>query len=60
MPDMARRVADFGTTVFAEITALARECGAINLGQGYPDFDGPPPVLQAAIDAVNHGLNQYP
>jgi N-succinyldiaminopimelate aminotransferase len=60
MPDMARRVADFGTTVFAEITALARECGAINLGQGYPDFDGPPPVLQAAIDAVNKGMNQYP
>jgi N-succinyldiaminopimelate aminotransferase len=60
MPDMARRVADFGTTIFAEITALARECGAINLGQGYPDFDGPPPVLQAAIDAVNRGMNQYP
>ena len=56
---MSRRVAGFGTTVFAEINNLARQHGAVNLGQGAPDFDGPPEVLQAAITAVNSALNQY-
>jgi N-succinyldiaminopimelate aminotransferase len=60
MLEMARRVAGFGTTVFAEITALANQCGAVNLGQGYPDFDGPPEVLMAAIRALSSGNNQYP
>ncbi len=48
------------TTVFAEMSALALRTGAINLGQGFPDTDGPAPVLQAAADAVLHGDNQYP
>ena len=56
---MSRRVAGFGTTVFVEINNLARECDAVNLGQGAPDFDGPPEVLQAAVQAVNRALNQY-
>jgi N-succinyldiaminopimelate aminotransferase len=56
---MAQRVTGFGTTVFVEINALAREHGAVNLGQGAPDFDGPPEVLSAAVSAVNSALNQY-
>jgi N-succinyldiaminopimelate aminotransferase len=56
---MSRRVAGFGTTVFVEINALARQCNAVNLGQGAPDFDGPPEVLDAAVKAVNCELNQY-
>lgn len=56
---MSRRVAGFGTTVFVEINNLARECDAVNLGQGAPDFDGPPEVLQAAVTAVRSALNQY-
>lgn len=56
---MARRVAEFGTTVFVEINALARQHGAVNLGQGAPDFDGPPEVLAAAVQAINGELNQY-
>jgi N-succinyldiaminopimelate aminotransferase len=56
---MSRRVAGFGTTVFAEINQLARRYNAVNLGQGAPDFDGPPEVLAAAVQAVNAALNQY-
>ncbi len=60
MPEMARRVADFGTTIFSEINVLAREYGAVNLGQGAPDFDAPPEVLAAAVAAINGEMNQYP
>jgi N-succinyldiaminopimelate aminotransferase len=56
---MSQRVAGFGTTVFVEINNLARRYGAVNLGQGAPDFDGPPEVLGAAVEAVNSALNQY-
>lgn len=56
---MARRVAGFGTTIFSDINVLAQHHGAVNLGQGAPDFDGPPEVLGAAIEAVNGRLNQY-
>ena len=56
---MARRVAGFGTTIFSDINVLAQQHGAVNLGQGAPDFDGPPEVLAAAINAVNSQLNQY-
>ncbi|HEU4344554.1 MAG TPA: aminotransferase class I/II-fold pyridoxal phosphate-dependent enzyme [Candidatus Binatia bacterium] len=56
---MARRVAGFGTTVFVEINRLARQHNAVNLGQGAPDFDGPPEILAAAVKAVNSDLNQY-
>ena len=59
MEVMSRRVAGFGTTVFVEINALARAHNAVNLGQGAPDFDGPPEVLQAAVTAVNSAFNQY-
>jgi len=47
-------------TIFAEMSALAARTGAINLGQGFPDEDGPAPVLEAARDAIAHGVNQYP
>jgi N-succinyldiaminopimelate aminotransferase len=50
----------FGTTIFAEMSALAVETGAINLGQGFPDTDGPRVVLDAAIAAIEAGINQYP
>ena len=56
---MSQRVAGFGTTVFVEINSLARQYNAVNLGQGAPDFDGPPEVLAAAVEAVNGALNQY-
>jgi N-succinyldiaminopimelate aminotransferase len=59
MPFMSQRVAGFGTTIFADINNLARAHNAINLGQGAPDFDGPPEVLAAALTAVNSALNQY-
>jgi len=48
------------TTIFERMSALAREAGAINLGQGFPDARGPEDVLQAAADALLHGSNQYP
>jgi N-succinyldiaminopimelate aminotransferase len=57
---LTRKLAGFGTTIFAEMSALAAETGAINLGQGFPDTDGPPEVLDAAIDAIRTGVNQYP
>ncbi|HEX5859187.1 MAG TPA: pyridoxal phosphate-dependent aminotransferase [Microbacterium sp.] len=47
-------------TIFAEMSALAARTGAINLGQGFPDEDGPAEVLEAARDAIAHGVNQYP
>lgn len=53
------RVAHFGTSVFSEISRLAVQHGAVNLGQGFPDFDGPREVAQAAIDAITSGVNQY-
>lgn len=49
-----------GTTVFTVMSALATEHGAINLGQGFPDTDGPQDVLRAAADALFDGRNQYP
>lgn len=50
----------FGTTIFAEMSALAERTGSINLGQGFPDQDGPPEVLEAAVEAIRSGHNQYP
>ncbi|WP_344736590.1 aminotransferase class I/II-fold pyridoxal phosphate-dependent enzyme [Microbacterium awajiense] len=47
-------------TIFAEMSALAARTGAINLGQGFPDEDGPPEVLAAAAEAIAAGVNQYP
>jgi N-succinyldiaminopimelate aminotransferase len=54
------RMSGFGTTIFAEMTALATETGAINLGQGFPDEDGPAEVMEAAIAAIRAGHNQNP
>jgi N-succinyldiaminopimelate aminotransferase len=49
------------TTIFAEMSALAVATGSVNLGQGFPDTDGPPEVAQAAADAIRRGRgNQYP
>lgn len=48
-----------GTTIFAEMSALAVRTGAVNLGQGFPDTDGPPVILDAAVAAVRGGANQY-
>jgi aspartate/methionine/tyrosine aminotransferase len=56
---LARRVQGFGTSIFTEISALAVQHGAINLGQGFPDFAGPQWVKQAACDAIAADLNQY-
>ncbi len=47
-------------TIFAEMSALAASTGAINLGQGFPDEDGPAEVLEAARQAISDGINQYP
>ncbi len=57
---LVERLRPFGTTIFAEMSALAVATGSINLGQGFPDTDGPDVVKQAAIDAIAGGLNQYP
>ncbi|HEY3169835.1 MAG TPA: methionine aminotransferase [Thermoanaerobaculia bacterium] len=56
---IARRLTGFGTTIFTEMTRLAIEHGAINLAQGFPDFDGPDFVKQAAIEAIRAGHGQY-
>lgn len=58
---MARRLHGLGTTIFAEMSALATRTGAVNLGQGFPDTDGPSGMLEAAVDALRSGEhNQYP
>ncbi|MBU6535706.1 pyridoxal phosphate-dependent aminotransferase [Streptomyces mayonensis] len=60
-PLLNRRLAEFGTTIFAEMSALAVRTGAINLGQGFPDTDGPEEVREAAVRALRDGRgNQYP
>lgn len=51
---------EFGTTIFAEMSALAVRTGAVNLGQGFPDTDGPKEMLDAAVEAIHAGRNQYP
>ena len=55
----AARLDGLGTTIFTEMTALAQRTGAINLGQGFPDEDGPAPVIEAAVQALRSGENQY-
>ncbi|MFH8888612.1 pyridoxal phosphate-dependent aminotransferase [Streptomyces sp. NPDC017949] len=60
-PFLNRRLAAFGTTIFAEMSALAARTGSINLGQGFPDTDGPAEIAEAAVRAVRDGRgNQYP
>jgi N-succinyldiaminopimelate aminotransferase len=55
----ASRLAAFGTTIFTAMSALAERTGAVNLGQGFPDEDGPPELLEAAQAAIRGGHNQY-
>ena len=50
----------FGTTVFAEMSALALRTGSVNLGQGFPDEDGPAAMVEAHAHGLRNGLNQYP
>ncbi|MFJ9826713.1 pyridoxal phosphate-dependent aminotransferase [Streptomyces sp. NPDC101160] len=60
-PLLNRRLAEFGTTIFAEMSALATATGSINLGQGFPDTDGPEEIREAAVRALREGRgNQYP
>lgn len=54
------RLQGLGTTIFAEMSALATDLGAVNLGQGFPDTDGPAEVLEGAVAAIRGGQNQYP
>ena len=59
MTYMAQRVRGFGTTIFAEMTALANQHQAVNLGQGFPNFPGPDFLKEAAINAIRADINQY-
>jgi len=54
------RLQPYAVTVFAEMSALAARIGAVNLGQGFPDEDGPPAMLKTAENAIAEGVNQYP
>ena len=59
-PYLTERLRGFGATIFAEMSALAVRTGSINLGQGFPDTDGPAEVSEAAVQAIRDGHNQYP
>jgi N-succinyldiaminopimelate aminotransferase len=58
-PRVREALRPFGTSIFTEMTALAVKTGAVNLGQGFPDFDAPPLLKEAAIQAIRDGHNQY-
>ena len=57
---LTTKLRGFGASIFAEMTSLANATGAINLGQGFPDYDGPPEVLETARAQIAAGMNQYP
>ncbi len=59
-PALTSRLPQVGTTIFTVMSALAQQHGAVNLGQGFPDFDCDPRLLDAVNDAMRAGLNQYP
>ncbi len=59
MKTSSARIAGLGTTIFAEMSALAVRTGSINLGQGFPDTDGPAAIIDAAAEAMRAGRNQY-
>ncbi len=59
MKTQSARLDGLGTTIFAEMSALALRTGAVNLGQGFPDTDGPHSVVEAAVHALHDGRNQY-
>ena len=60
MPALPTKLPNTGTTIFTVMSALAAEHGAVNLGQGFPDFSADPALLQAVTDAMAAGHNQYP
>jgi N-succinyldiaminopimelate aminotransferase len=60
LPYLNARLQGYTTTIFSEMSALAVATGSINLGQGFPDVDGPDVIKQAAIRAIESGHNQYP
>lgn len=60
MRETAERIHGIPPTIFSEMSALAVRTGAINLGQGFPDSDGPQRVIDRAVRALTHGENQYP
>ncbi len=59
-PHVESRLPSVGTTIFTVMSALAQEHGAVNLGQGFPDFDCDPALIDAVDAAMRAGLNQYP
>jgi methionine transaminase len=59
-PNLQSRLPQVGTTIFTVMSALAQQRGAVNLGQGFPDFDCDPALVDAVGDAMREGLNQYP
>ena len=59
MQRRAQRVTGLGTTIFAEMSELAQSTGSVNLGQGFPDTDGPAEVIEQAVHALRTGHNQY-
>ncbi len=59
-PAITSRLPNVGTTIFTVMSALAQQHGAVNLGQGFPDFDCDPRLLDAVSAAMRGGLNQYP
>lgn len=59
-PPLTTKLPDVGTTIFTVMSALAAETGAANLGQGFPDFECDPKLVDAVTGAMKHGLNQYP
>jgi N-succinyldiaminopimelate aminotransferase len=60
VPHLSARLQGFGTTVFAEMSQLALATGSVNLGQGFPDYPGPPEVLDVARAAIGTPHDQYP
>jgi N-succinyldiaminopimelate aminotransferase len=60
LPYLNSRLQGLGATIFATMSALAEATGSVNLGQGFPDYDGPAEVLEAACEAIRAGHNQYP
>ena len=59
MSKVSAKAARFTESVIREMTRVANEHGAVNLAQGFPDFDTPPEVVEAAVEALHEGHNQY-
>ena len=59
-PEIRSRLPHVGTTIFSTMSALAQQHGAVNLGQGFPDFDCDPALVDAVHQAMKAGHNQYP